>query len=548
MKKTLAALLATLLLMFAAGPMHRANAAAIKKFDIFTQKPYLIAGVNYYWYVDSDKASTTSIFADIDFSPNNGATWHYLPDSNPFDISDSFILPIDPQITSVLVRANAKFVPLIGSNTFSQKILGPYLVLQPGEPTNVTATANDNGTVTIAWNDNSNMETNYIITRFGPDGTKNFTAGSTTDHIGPLTFVDTTTNTSKETVYLYRLTTVIDKYELPEQLQPGVFNTAVKTKVPIKISDIVTDTVKWPVIAPITNKSPLVNLDSKQWEMYVDFDKIGAGSFNDKLAVQGVTLTAATAELKVSESIGLVAAVAPATAANKNVTWRSDNPNIATVDSSGLVKGIAPGTATITVKTEERGLTAVCVVTVREAPAAAPVFKDIGAHWAKDDIAKALSYGIVQPNDVFRPDADITRAEFTVMLMRALKPAVAAEPLVFKDKDKIKSWAQQAVQQAVKLGIVNGTGSFRPEDNITHAETMLMVVRASGLAVDNAAATTYADDKLIPKWAKPAVAAAQQKGIVFGGIKDGKFAPSAKSTRAEAASAIVRMLGAKANG
>ena len=61
--------------------------------------------------------------------------------------------------------------------------------------------------------------------------------------------------------------------------------------------------------------------------------------------------------------------VLPADAANKNVTFASDNTEVATVNASGLVTGVAPGTANITVTTVDGGFTDVIAVTVEEAVA-----------------------------------------------------------------------------------------------------------------------------------------------------------------------------------
>lgn len=48
------------------------------------------------------------------------------------------------------------------------------------------------------------------------------------------------------------------------------------------------------------------------------------------------------------------------------MTWKSDKPEIATVDANGKVTGVKAGEATITVTTEDGGKTATCKVTVSE--------------------------------------------------------------------------------------------------------------------------------------------------------------------------------------
>lgn len=65
-----------------------------------------------------------------------------------------------------------------------------------------------------------------------------------------------------------------------------------------------------------------------------------------------------------NETKQLKAVVYPTNAANKNVTWTSDNNAIATVDAAGIVTAKTVGTATITATTEDGGHTDTCVVTV----------------------------------------------------------------------------------------------------------------------------------------------------------------------------------------
>ena len=60
----------------------------------------------------------------------------------------------------------------------------------------------------------------------------------------------------------------------------------------------------------------------------------------------------------------LKATVNPSDASNKNVTWKSSDDKIATVDANGKVTAVAVGKATITVTTEDGGKTATCEVTV----------------------------------------------------------------------------------------------------------------------------------------------------------------------------------------
>ena len=88
------------------------------------------------------------------------------------------------------------------------------------------------------------------------------------------------------------------------------------------------------------------------------------------VAVTGVGLNTNKVELSVGEENKLVATVTPEAATNKEVTWSSNNPEVATVDQNGKVVAQKPGNATITVTTKDGNKTATCEVTVKETPVA----------------------------------------------------------------------------------------------------------------------------------------------------------------------------------
>ena len=79
--------------------------------------------------------------------------------------------------------------------------------------------------------------------------------------------------------------------------------------------------------------------------------------------VTGVTLNKNTLELYTGQSETLTATVQPSNATNQNVTWQSDNANVATVEG-GIVTAVGVGETTITVTTEDGDKTATCQVTV----------------------------------------------------------------------------------------------------------------------------------------------------------------------------------------
>ena len=86
------------------------------------------------------------------------------------------------------------------------------------------------------------------------------------------------------------------------------------------------------------------------------------------VSVTGVTLNKTSLSLTVGGTVILNATITPSEATNKNVTWSSDNEEVATVDENGLVTAVGVGTATITATVNDgSGLSASCVVQVLSA-------------------------------------------------------------------------------------------------------------------------------------------------------------------------------------
>jgi hypothetical protein len=203
-----------------------------------------------------------------------------------------------------------------------------------------------------------------------------------------------------------------------------------------------------------------------------------------------------------------------------------------------------PVSTTIPAPTATPVPTSIPVPTVTPAPPANSI-TDISGHWAQSSIEEALSLGIIKgySDGTFKPNHTVTRAEFALMLMNALKPQVAGKELTFTDAAKIGAWAQQAVAQAVQAGIINGyqDGTFRPNAEITRAEMVVMLAKALGKSNEQFTAIGFADDKDVPEWAKASVAYMKQAGLVKG-KSDNEFAPLDHATRAEALTILLNIL------
>ena len=80
--------------------------------------------------------------------------------------------------------------------------------------------------------------------------------------------------------------------------------------------------------------------------------------------VEDVTLDKDRLDLIEGQIVQLIATVLPEDATYKNVTWRSKDESVATVDQNGNIKAVSEGTATITVTTEDGWYKSACLVTV----------------------------------------------------------------------------------------------------------------------------------------------------------------------------------------
>ncbi|WP_020620560.1 S-layer homology domain-containing protein [Paenibacillus daejeonensis] len=173
-------------------------------------------------------------------------------------------------------------------------------------------------------------------------------------------------------------------------------------------------------------------------------------------------------------------------------------------------------------------------------------FNDLEGHWAQQDIERATGLGFVNgyPDGSFRPQSNVTRAEFAVMIARAMELTPNGGAAVeFADRDVIPDWASPSIAEAQLVGVITGyeDGTFRPHSLINRTEMVAMVMRALGHTPDAGLKPAFADTDSIPAWAQPYVALAAEAGLV-NGRGNNQFVPAANTTRAEAVVLILRMV------
>ena len=138
----------------------------------------------------------------------------------------------------------------------------------------------------------------------------------------------------------------------------------------------------------------------------------------------------------------------------------------------------------------------------------------------------------------FRPEAPVTRAQFTKMLADLDGLNMNTSVRIFEDVPT-DSWYAPCVTAAYAAGIVQGDGTyFRPDSSITREEMAVMAARC--LDMTASAQVDFSDSDSVSNWARDAVNALAAAGVI-NGFEDGTFRPGGISTRAEAAVILERL-------
>ena len=280
--------------------------------------------------------------------------------------------------------------------------------------------------------------------------------------------------------------------------------------------------------------------------------------------VTGVKLDQTELSLYTGESKTLIATVQPSDATNKNVTWSSDKPEVATVEN-GKVTAKAAGTATITVTTEDGKKTATCTVTVTRPyiPPANPNYKITveatqgGTVTADPTAAKAgttvtltpvpdrgYQVGTVAVTDRFGEPVAVTEQAdgtytFTMPNGQVTVTVTFAEaPLPFPDVTE-GDWFYDAVRYAYETGLMDGVGDslFAPNSETTRAQLVTILYRLAG--EPEPGGDSGFSDVAAGTWYTDAVAWAAENGIV-NGTTDTTFAPGDDITREQLAAILYR--------
>lgn len=167
---------------------------------------------------------------------------------------------------------------------------------------------------------------------------------------------------------------------------------------------------------------------------------------------------------------------------------------------------------------------------------------DTASPWAQDAINNVKKLGLMTGSDgAFRPKDSITRQEVAAILVNVLKldtPDVKTSS--FTDVTSA-DWGMKHIEAVKKAGLMVGNqGEFRPNDRITREELATILVHAANGTAAKGDGLKVADQAEISDWAKGYVQAAMEMGLMSG---DGtNFKPKNHAQRQEVAAVLLNFV------
>lgn len=183
-----------------------------------------------------------------------------------------------------------------------------------------------------------------------------------------------------------------------------------------------------------TNKKLYYNSGSKLFACYgTDQQDVSLYRYEQvetDVPVESVSLDETSALLKVGDGLQLTATVLPEEATDKSVTWTSSDEDVAMVDD-GYVLAVGAGTATITVTTNDGGMTATCEITVSEGTEPVIALSDTSLDFGEVEIGEtqSLTFTLTPANLTSDLTITVDNAKYTVSPATIAQDATTPETI-----------------------------------------------------------------------------------------------------------------------
>lgn len=202
-----------------------------------------------------------------------------------------------------------------------------------------------------------------------------------------------------------------------------------------------------------------------------------------------------------------------------------------------------------------RALMLMLVLGVTSLSALAKDYTDLPKdHWAYKQIQILTDFDVVvgYPDDSYKPDANVTRAEFATMVIKAFEQqnAEVKKPVKFTDV-KDSDWFYGMVQRAVMYDLLKGdpNGAFDPYGNVSRGHAISVITNAlttETISKEKAVEileNSYSDYQQIPDWLIIAAGKAEILGMIVKAPGEERVSNTNRpATRAELAAFLVKML------
>lgn len=169
-------------------------------------------------------------------------------------------------------------------------------------------------------------------------------------------------------------------------------------------------------------------------------------------------------------------------------------------------------------------------------------------YWAHKELKYLINnYLSGYPDNTFRPDNKLTRAEFAAMVVSIIDPKIKPEYENRDFNDIDGHWAKKAILQAARAGYLAGypDGSFRPEEQVSKLQVLVSLsngLQQSGGEYQEDVPDRIYDEHTIPDWAKESIANAFVNNMVINYPNKNYLRPNKDITRAEAGAIFYRSL------
>ncbi len=181
-------------------------------------------------------------------------------------------------------------------------------------------------------------------------------------------------------------------------------------------------------------------------------------------------------------------------------------------------------------------------------------FQDLPTNfWARPFIEEMVQRDLIAgfPNQEFRPTQPMTRAEFAAIVSAAFGQNYGPQlPQASQPFEDVPSdlWAAPAIATVVETGFLSGypDNRFQPQQPLSRVEALVALSTGLGLRAEEATEdilrTTFIDAIEIPSYARDAIAAATEAGLVVNHPDPKAFNPNQPATRADVSAFVYQAL------